>query len=104
MIRKAYVMKLKPGYEEEYKVRHDNIWPELALLIKKNGIEDYSIYLDEDTLLLFSTLLIPDDFSMDSIPVSEVQKKWWDYMADIMDVNPDNSPVTRELKEVFYME
>ena len=104
MKRVALTMKLKEGYEEEYKIRHDNLWPEMAELIKNYGIEDYSIFLDEETLTLFAALKVPDDFSVENIPVTGIQKKWWDYMADIMEVNPDNSPKTEPLKEVFHLD
>ena len=104
MKRKALTMKLKEGCEEEYKIRHDNLWPEMAEFIKKNGIEDYSIFLDEKTLTLFAVLMVPDDFTVENIPVTGIQKKWWDYMADIMEVNPDNSPKTEPLKEVFHLD
>lgn len=104
MIRNAFKMKLKPGCEEEYKRRHDEIWPELEQTIRDSGVSDYSIFLDEETLTLFAVQKLTDDHTSDLLPDTEIVKKWWKYMSDIMDTNPDNSPVATPLREVFHME
>lgn len=96
-------MKLFPGKVEEYKKRHDAIWPELVDLLHEHRITDYSIFLDEETLSLFGVLSVEDETQMDELPKTEVMKKWWAYMADIMETNADNSPVSLRLKNVFYM-
>lgn len=96
-------MKLFPGREAEYQRRHEAIWPELSALLKETGIEEYSIFLDSKSLVLFGYLLIDDAVRLDDLPSHPVMRKWWDYMADIMETNPDHSPVTQSLKEVFYM-
>ncbi len=103
MQRIAFKMKLFPGREAEYKKRHDEIWPELSALLKDNGIQDYSIFLDEETLSLFGVLKIEDTVKLDELPSYPVMQKWWAYMGDIMESNPDNSPVSVSLKEVFYL-
>ena len=103
MQRLAFKMRLSPGKEAEYKKRHDEIWPELVDLLHQHGISDYSIFLDEETLSLFGVLKIEDAEAMKNLPESPVMKKWWAYMADIMESNPDNSPVSASLKDVFYM-
>lgn len=102
MCRNAFKMKRKPGFETEYKKRHDEIWPELAEQLSKAGVSDYSIFLDEETLTLFAVQKLSDDNTAVDLPQAEVVKKWWAYMADIMDTNPDNSPVCMPLKEVFH--
>jgi L-rhamnose mutarotase len=99
----AFKMKVFPGFEEEYKKRHDEIWPQLEQLLKQSGISNYSIFLDEETNSLFGVLNITDTKNMDNLPHQEVMKRWWKYMADIMETNPDNSPVSVSLKEVFYL-
>ena len=104
MKRNAFKMKLKPGFEIEYKKRHDEIWPELSSLLTASGISDYSIYFDEETLILFAIQKIVDDFDESSLPNHPIVKKWWAYMADIMETNADNSPVVTSLKEVFHLE
>lgn len=104
MKRAAFKMQLKKGYEAEYKKRHDEIWPELEKEISKTGVSDYSIFLDKETLTLFAVQKLTDDNTADNLPQTEIVKKWWAYMADIMDTNPDNSPVTKSLKEVFHMD
>jgi len=96
-------MKLFDGREEEYKKRHDDIWPELKILLKETGIEDYSIFLDQETNILFGVLKVENALSLDELPNHPVMKKWWAYMKDMMESNPDNSPVSIPLKEVFYL-
>lgn len=103
MERVAFKMQLHPGFEEEYKKRHDEIWPELSELLKSKGISDYSIFLDTTTNSLFGVLKVKDRKVLDSLPEHEVMQRWWKYMGDIMEANPDNSPVSISLKEVFYL-
>ena len=104
MKRIAFIMKLKQGFEDEYKKRHDEIWPELKNELTKAGVSDYSIYLDEKTLTLFVFQKLSDDNTADELSNSSIVRKWWDYMADIMEYNPDNTPVCIPLKEVFHMD
>lgn len=104
MKRAAFKMQLKPGFEAEYKKRHDEIWPELGQLLIEAGISDYSIFLDEETLTLFAVQKLSDDHTTDDLPARPIMKKWWAYMADIMESNPDNSPVVVSLKEVFHLD
>ena len=104
MQRAAFKMQLKPGFEAEYKKRHDEIWPELSQALTDAGVSDYSIFLDEETLTLFAVQKLTDDNTADQLPQTEIVKKWWAYMADIMETNADNSPLCKELKDVFYHE
>lgn len=101
--RFAFKMKLFPGKKEEYKKRHDEIWPDLQALLKTAGVSDYSIFLDEETNTLFGVLKIADPAAMDSLPQHEVMQRWWRFMADIMETNSDHSPVSVPLAEVFYL-
>jgi len=103
MHRVAFKMKLNPGSEEEYRRRHDQIWPELKNLLSSAGIEDYSIFLDEETVSLFAIMKIQDATKLDSLPSYPIMKKWWSYMKDIMASNPDHSPISIPLKEMFYL-
>jgi L-rhamnose mutarotase len=104
MKRFGFKMKMLPGCKEEYIKRHRDIWPELAELIKDGGVFDYSIFFDEETNILFGVQKVSGDQSSQDMGVNPVVAKWWAYMKDIMETNPDNSPVTIPLEEVFYME
>ena len=104
MKRNAFIMKLKKGFELQYKKRHDELWPELREELKKTGVSDYSIFLDENTGMLFAVQKLSDDTTIKQLPHKPIMKKWWAFMADIMDVNPDNSPVCVPLREVFHMD
>ena len=88
----------------EYQLRHDKIWPELAEELTRAGVSDYSIFLDEETHILFAVQKLSDINTSANLAHTEIVKKWWDYMSDIMEVNPDNSPVVVELKEVFHQD
>lgn len=100
----AFKMKLKPGYKEEYKRRHDQIWPELKELLKKSGVSDYSIFFDEETNILFAVQKVEGDSSSQDLGLNPIVQKWWKYMADIMETNPDFSPVSIPLEIVFHMD
>jgi L-rhamnose mutarotase len=104
MKRFGFKMKMKPGCREEYIKRHNDIWPELAELIKAGGVSDYSIFLDEETNILFGVQKVSGEQSSQEMGVQPVVARWWEYMKDIMETNPDNSPVTIPLEEVFYLE
>jgi L-rhamnose mutarotase len=103
MKRVAFKMQLHKGFEEEYKKRHNELWPQLETLLKTTGIEDYSIFLDETTNSLFGVLKIADTDNLNDLPKHPVMQQWWAYMKDIMDSNEDNSPISIPLKEVFYL-
>jgi len=100
----AFKMILCAGHAEEYKKRHDLIWPELKRLLKDHGISDYSIFLDEESHVLFGKMTVKNVSILTSLPESPVMKKWWAYMKDIMVTNEDASPVSIPLKQVFFME
>jgi len=102
--RLAFKMKLHKGQEAEYKKRHDELWPELQLLLKQTGVSDYSIFLDESNGDLLGVLKVQDPILMDELPLHPVMQKWWAFMKDIMDSNLDNSPVSISLKEVFHLD
>ena len=104
MKRFGFKMKLKPGCREEYIKRHNAIWPELATLIKEGGVSDYSIFLDAETNILFAVQKQGGTRSSQDMGINPVVAKWWEFMADIMETNPDFSPVTVPLEEVFYLE
>ncbi|AEV30347.1 L-rhamnose 1-epimerase [Sphaerochaeta pleomorpha str. Grapes] len=102
--RLAFVMHVKPGFEEEYQRRHAAIWPELKKLLSNSGVFDYSIFLDRKTSLLFAFQQVKGDQGSQNLGSDPIVQKWWAYMADIMETNPDNSPVTTNLEEVFHMD
>ncbi|NQD72848.1 L-rhamnose mutarotase [Sphingobacterium shayense] len=99
----AFKMKLKPGMRQEYQRRHAEIWPELISLLRENGVSDYSIFLDEQTDILFAVQRLTGESSQD-LGNMEVVQRWWKYMADLMDTNSDFSPVTTPLVEVFHLD
>jgi L-rhamnose mutarotase len=102
MITRAFRMKLKPGMVDEYKRRHDVLWPDLAAALKEAGIYDYSIFLDEETQHLFAVLKLAPDNKIEALPGQPVMKRWWDYMADLMEVEPGNRPREWPLQPMFY--
>jgi L-rhamnose mutarotase len=104
MKTRAFRMKLKPGTVEEYRRRHDELWPDLADALRGAGIYDYSIFLDEETLHLFAVLKLRDDDTSAALPEQPVMRRWWDYMADLMETEPGNRPREWPLEPMFHLE
>lgn len=103
MIRKAFVMNVNPGQEEEYQLRHNPIWPELEAVLKAHGAHNYSIFLLPETRQLFAYAEIEDEARWAAIAQTEVCRRWWVSMSPLMPSNPDHSPVAQELREVFHL-
>ena len=99
----AFRMRLNPGQANEYQRRHDEIWPELVQELLQAGVLDYRIFLDRETHALFATLTRLTHHTMDTLPGKPVMKRWWTMMADIMQTNPDHSPVVEDLVSVFHL-
>ena len=97
-------MKLRPGAAAEYERRHDEIWPELSALLREAGIRDYSIYLDAASGTLFAVQKRLPGHTTDHLPRTEIMRRWWAYMSDLMETNPDNSPVVQPLARVFHLD
>ncbi len=104
MIRKGFKMKLYPGMEEEYERRHNLLWPEMKESIHACGGHNYSIFLDRETLTLYGYIEIEDEAKWAKQADTEINRKWWDFMADIMETNEDNSPVSVDLHPVFHLD
>lgn len=102
MERYASRMFLKPGMEAEYKRRHDEIWPELVDLRHAAGISEYSVYLDIETNILFGVLLRPMENGMNKLPDHTAMRRCWAHMADLMQTNERNQPITIPLDPMFY--
>ena len=97
-------MKLYPGMEAEYEKRHNELWPEMRDMIHEYGGKNYTIFLDRETLVLYGYIEVEDPAKWDESADTAVNRKWWDFMADIMESNPDNSPVSVDLQEVFHLD
>lgn len=105
MKRFAFKMKLRNGCEDEYQRRHAAIWQELVDMIHQQGVTNYSIFWDKETNLLFGYQeCVGEGNSQNTNDVDPITQRWWDMMADIMETNPDNSPVTTPLREVFHLD
>jgi L-rhamnose mutarotase len=104
MIRKAFVMSVNPGMEAEYEKRHNPIWKELEAVLKKHGARNYSIFLHPGTRQLFGYVEIEDEARWNAVAKTPICGKWWAHMADIMPSNPDNSPKSLGLREVFHID
>ncbi|GAB5447565.1 L-rhamnose mutarotase [Gymnodinialimonas sp.] len=103
MEKYAFKMRLNPGCLDEYRKRHDEIWPELVALLRDAGVSDYSIHLDPETDILFGVLWRTADNRMAALPDHPLMQKWWAHMADIMETHPSNEPVATPLTPVFHM-
>jgi L-rhamnose mutarotase len=104
VIRKAFVMAVDAGKEAEYERRHRPIWPELEAVLKQHGVHNYSIFLHAETRQLFAYAEIEDEARWNAIAQTPVCQKWWKHMGDVMPSNPDNSPKSVGLREVFHID
>lgn len=104
MTRIAFVMRLKKGFEDEYRKRHDSLWPEMKEALRDSGISDYSIFLDPETLWLFAVQKRAENSTADGLADHPAVRRWWQYMKEIMETNPDSSPMSRQLIEVFHLD
>jgi L-rhamnose mutarotase len=104
MIRKAFRTTVNPGQHAEYERRHRPIWQELADVLIAHGVHTYSIYLDPETGDLFGYVEIEDEARWAAVADTEVCRRWWHHMKDIMPTHPDASPQWRALREVFHLE
>ncbi|MCI8516780.1 MAG: L-rhamnose mutarotase [Hungatella sp.] len=104
MIRKGFKMFLYPGMAQEYEKRHKELWPEMKDMIHAHGGHNYSIYLDQETNVLYGYLEVEDEELWAKSADTAINRKWWDYMADIMETNEDNSPVCVDLEPMFYLQ
>ena len=104
MIRKAFVMSVHSGKGKEYEHRHHPIWPELEAVLKQHGVHNYSIFLHSETQQLFAYAEIEDEARWQAIARTPECQKWWQHMGDIMPSNPDHSPKSAPLQEVFHLE
>lgn len=104
MIRKAFVMSVNKGSEQEYESRHNPIWKELEAELKDHGVHNYSIFLLPETRQLFAYVEIEDEKRWNAIAGTDACRRWWKHMGDVMPHNEDNSPVSKDLKEVFHLD
>ena len=103
MVRKAFRLSVHPGAAAEYERRHRPIWPELERVLREHGVLSYSIYLDPGTHELFGYVEIEDEARWSAVAQTDVCRRWWRWMREVMPANPDDSPVSRELREVFHL-
>ena len=104
MFRKGFAMSVNPDQHEEYEKRHNPVWPEMVEIMKAHGLQNYSIFLLPETDQLFAYVEVEDEEAFTKLAQTGVCRKWWKYMKDIMPSNPDNSPISQGLKEVFHMD
>lgn len=104
MLRKAFLMTLKPGRDEEYERRHNPIWPELREVLKSHGVGNYSIFLERGSGRLFAYVELESEELWLNIASTEVCRRWWSHMKELMLTNPDDSPVAEPLDEVFHLD
>lgn len=104
MIRKAFLMSVDPDSHDEYERRHRPIWQELEVVLRDHGVHNYSIFLDAETSQLFGYAEIESEELWNLIADTDECHRWWAFMKGIMPSNPDNSPVSRDLREVFHLD
>ena len=100
----GFKMKLYPGFKDEYEKRHNELWPKRVEMLHEYGARNYSIFLDEETNTLFGYIEVEDPEYYGKSADTEICRKWWDFMASVMETNPDNSPVSVDLPCLFHLD
>ena len=101
MIKKAFRMKVYPDQHAEYEKRHKELWPEMRQMLKEHGVKSYSIFLDKETSVLCAYAEIESEELWNQIAMTDINQKWWEFMEPVMETNPDKSPISQVLKQVF---
>ena len=104
MIRRAFRMSIHQGQADEYQRRHTPIWPELEATLLEHGVDTYTIFLDDASGDLFAYVEFDSQARWDAVANTEVCRRWWRRMREIMPSNADDSPESRPLREVFHIE
>jgi L-rhamnose mutarotase len=104
MIRRAFVMQVHPDKHAEYERRHRPIWDDLARALSEHGAHNYSIFLHAETSQLFAYVELEDETRWAAIAQTDVCRRWWAFMADVMPTNADSSPQSVALAEVFHLD
>lgn len=101
---KGFKMKLYDGMEKEYEKRHNELWQDMKDMIHEYGGKNYSIFWDKDTNILFGYIEIEDEEKWNASAETEVCRRWWHFMANVMETNPDERPVSVDLKMMFHLD
>ena len=104
MIRKSFRMTLKEGKLDEYKKKHDNVWPEITEVLTNAGVTNYSIYYHEKDNTLIEYMELKENNTFDKLEDLDILKKWNVYMKDLLVTisEDDATPGVNELAEVFH--
>ena len=97
-------MSIHAGQAAEYERRHTPIWPELEATLLEHGVDTYTIFLDDASGDLFAYVEFDSQARWDTVENTEVCRRWWRHMREIMPSNVDDSPESRPLREVFHIE
>jgi L-rhamnose mutarotase len=104
VIRKAFRMAVNAGAEAEYERRHNPIWRDLEQVLLDHGVSTYTIFIDPVSRDLFAYVELESEEQWRSIADTDSCRRWWRHMRDLMPANPDASPVSRDLREVFHLD
>ncbi len=96
-------MAVHPDRHADYERRHNPVWRELGDTLVQHGVHSYTIFLDPVTSDLFAYVEVESEERWQAIAATDVCRRWWRHMREIMPANPDDSPVSRELREVFHL-
>lgn len=105
MKRICFLLRVKPHRLEEYKERHQHVWPEMQQALRETGWTNYSLFLAPDGLLI-GYLETPDfDAALKGMAAREINKRWQTEMADFFDMAGTHADqAMRPLEEVFHLD
>ena len=96
-------MSVHAGRAAEYARRHQPIWPELEEMLLAHGVRAYTIFIDAATNDLFAYVEFESEARWKAVADTDVCRRWWRHMREIMPSGDDDSPVSQDLREVFHL-
>ena len=106
MKRICFVLQVKPDRLQEYKIRHQSVWPEMLAALRETGWGNYSLFLRSDGLLVGYLETKNFEQARKGMAGREINEKWQREMAGFFiqpaGLLPDQA--MQPLEEVFHLD
>jgi L-rhamnose mutarotase len=105
MERVCFLLRVRPDRLDEYRARHRAVWPEMREALRESGWGNYSLFLDDDGLLVGYLETEDFDAAVRAMEATDVNARWQAEMADFFELPSGERPDTglTRLREVFHL-